>query len=1107
MTLQNIHRFITLHDADCRYRFFPAGDVYDFVCGSAMANLFRGNARDGSLNNIYLRIYGEDSVTAHPLLGIASGSRVRYSNTALVQEGTVDGISYRVKFRPVKNIWFWDIQLDGNGQTVDLVYGQDIGVAGPGGIYSNDLYNSQYLGHCVFASDTGYAVCSRHNMGTRNHCYMQQGVLGANAIHYSTDGLQFFGLSAKVTGIPQALSGDLEDTVLQNEFAYTALQTERFCLNGTRELAFYGMLCMDHPEAVTELEYRDEIRQALEICRGDDAPLTDAAPVTRSGEFGDNLVSLPYSAEEINALFPEQTLPETADSQMLSFFTPEHAHVVTMEKERRVERPHGTIIITPPDTDKVNSALISSTHYIYGVFNSHVVVGNTDMHKFLSTPRNTLNLVRHTGQRLYVRLGSKYRMLTVPGLYEMGMNYSRWYYKTEEDTFVVTSFTTNQGCGVRMDVQALSGRAYDFIVTSHVTMGPDEHAHDIVCEPITDGLRFPLVTREYPDTFYEIRLPGCDFTLSDDRIYFDDQQAFDESHLTFRISEKSRFSVCTSGWLETPSDEEKQAFDAALAGASFEDEAGKAVRYYENLTRSFRLTIPGEPDSRAVRQTEILNHTIYWYAHNAMIHFATPHGMEQPSGAAWGTRDICQGPMEFFLATGNHALARDVLLRIFAHQEVVSQEWPQWFMFDRYTFNAGECHGDVIFWPLKALADYILASGDHAILEEKVSYLDAPDRQESLLSHVLLALENIRNTRLIGDTGLITYAGGDWDDTLQPASEELKKRLVSAWTEALAFQTFRVLSTALAPVAQDASRELAEMAEQTRQAFESYLIQDSAVAGFLMYGDQPRCMLHPSDEETGIHYRLLPMTRSIIAELVSPGQAAENVRLIHENLKCPDGVRLMDRPASYNGGPSKLFLRAEQAANVGREISLQYTHAHIRYIEAMAKLGNGQEAWDSLFVINPILIQESVPNAVIRQSNLYFSSSEGAYKDRYEYAEKFHLLASGSIPVKGGWRLYSSGPGIYTNQLIASVLGIRICAEGLVLDPSIPEQLDGLRFEYVCFGRRFTFVYHTGSETVRAMSGGTELAGSYTVNPYRRGGLVIGRELLNNCGDIIDIYC
>ena len=1107
MKLTKIHRFITLGESNCNYRFYPTGDVYDFVCGPTMANLYRGNPRDGSLNNIYLRIFDNDTVTAYPLLGIASGSRVLHSETALVQEGRVGGVAYRVKFRPVKNIWFWDIQLSGNGQTVDLVYGQDIGVNGPGSIFSNDLYNSQYLGHSVFQAENGYVVCSRHNIGTKNHAYIQQGVLGAKALHYSTDGLQFFGLSAKLTHRPEALDRDLEDVILQNEFAYTALQTERFCLNGNREMAFYGILQTDHPEAISEVEYRSEILDALEICRADANVLSEVDPVKPSGEFGGDLISLPYSEEEIAKLFPQQYLRETAEGQLLSFFTPQHVHVVTQEKEKQVERPHGTIIITPPDTQKVNSALISSTHYIYGVFNSHVVVGNTDAHKFLSTPRNTLNLLRHTGQRLYVRLGCQYRLLTVPGLFEMGMNYSRWYYKTEEETFVVTSYTMNKGCGIRMDVKALSGKPYDFIVTSHVTMGADEQAHDIVFEQAEDGLRFPMTTAEYPDTFYEIRFPNCEFTRSDDRIFFENSEAFDESLLTFRIAAKDSFSVCMTGWLEKPSTEEKEAFDAAIDSACFSTESSAAFEYYKALTRGFRLSSPSD-DTKTQHQIQILNSTIFWYAHNAMIHFATPHGLEQPSGAAWGTRDICQGPMEFFLTTGNHTLARDVLLRIFAHQEVSTQEWPQWFMFDRYTHNAGECHGDVIFWPLKALADYIRASGDSSILGERVPYLDAPEKEETVLDHVLLALKNIRETRLIGDTGLITYAGGDWDDTLQPASEELKKNLVSAWTEALAYHTFTLLSKALTGTYDELSRELADLAASVKNAFETYLIQDGVVAGFLMHGDDIRCMLHPNDQKTGIRYRLLPMTRSIIAELVDPAQARENVRLIREKLKCPDGVRLMDKPASYTGGTSKLFLRAEQAANVGREISLQYTHAHIRYIEAMAKLGLGQEAWDSLFVINPMMIRESVPNAVIRQSNLYFSSSEGAYKDRYEYAEKFHLLASGSIPVKGGWRLYSSGPGIYTNQVVSSVLGIRICDKGLILDPVVPENLDGLRLEYTCFSRKFTFVYRTGTgEALRAVANGVVLESAECANPYRRGGLLLDRKVLDNCGDRIEIYC
>lgn len=220
------------------------------------------------------------------------------------------------------------------------------------------------------------------------------------------------------------------------------------------------------------------------------------------------------------------------------------------------------------------------------------------------------------------------------------------------------------------------------------------------------------------------------------------------------------------------------------------------IRYYHNLTRQFHVQAEG-----ALERAAILNATAHWYAHNAMIHFSMPHDLEQPGGAAWGTRDICQGPFEFFLTTGHYALLREILLNIFSHQSLTTREWAQWFMFDRYHMDSGECHGDVIFWPLKCVADYINACGDTSILSEELPY-DGPTAEKATLT---------------------------------------------------------------------------------------------------------------------------------------------------EHLKCPDGVRLMDKPANYDGGVSTLFKRAEQAANVGREICLQYTH--IRYLESMAKSENGEEAWNSLFAV------------------------------------------------------------------------------------------------------------------------------------------------------------
>ena len=107
-------------------------------------------------------------------------------------------------------------------------------------------------------------------------------------------------------------------------------------------------------------------------------------------------------------------------------------------------------------------------------------------------------------------------------------------------------------------------------------------------------------------------------------------------------------------------------------------------------------------------------------------------------------------------------------------------------------------------------------------------------------------------------------------------------------------------------------------------------------------------MLHPSDDKTGIAYRLLPMTRSMIGELLDAEAGGIALPPDQGELYCPDGVRLMDRPAGLRGRRQHRFKRAEQAANFGREIGLQYVHAHIRFIEAMAKLGKRDEVWKGL---------------------------------------------------------------------------------------------------------------------------------------------------------------
>ncbi|MGN0479190.1 MAG: GH36-type glycosyl hydrolase domain-containing protein [Hominenteromicrobium sp.] len=1055
------------------FAFLESGDLFYALSSGCMLNGLRGNPMDGSINNIWLRIHEADGLRVIPLLGIRSESRVSFEADRVIYTGCEASVSWQVTFvLAEEGKWLWDVRLHGCGQVCDLLYGQDIGMGDEGGVLTNELYMAQYLGHTVFRNENGYMICSRQNMGSScGHPYLQQGMCIGRVQHYSTDGTQFFGLGSKCGEAYPALSGDLPDVNLQYELSYTGLQSEPFTLDGTAEMAFYGIFLPDHPDAVRAPELEDEKRRlaaaaaALPEAQGS---LTPVRPC-----IGREIVSRTLTETEIEALFSDRRLEEKKDGRLLSFFCGSHTHVVLQEKERICERPHAVIHINPVNPEKVDFRVMASTAHMCGVFMSQVIVGNTNSHKLISTVRNPLNLLHNSGLRLYLRRDGLYHLLTMPAAFEMGVSYAKWYYALEDDILTVTVFTAADAPAMVLEAESRNGRAYDLCFTAQLLFGSNEYEAPVTWTEENgvltfDGEKAEPVAAVYPDLCYRLIPEGEGWHFGDDRAFFPDGCSRNGTLFTLSVSGRSQARFTLQGCLygEAP---EKAAY-------AFPEEKEKAENAFRHLTRGLHLDLP---DSEEV---EKLNETLWWYTHNAMIHFASPHGIEQPGGAAWGTRDVCQGPMEYFLALGHFDLARDVLCRIFSHQFRQNREWPQWFMFDGYPYSAGECHGDVVFWPLKALSDYLARTGDLAVLQEVLPYTEYDtnlpgEEKASLLNHVKAAVNLVETTRLVGDTALVSYAGGDWDDTLQPADPATKEKLISAWTVALAYQTFHALSCVLEPADPQFSAHLLELSERMKKDFNEKLIQDGVIAGFGLYENgEIRMMLHPRDENTGVHYRLLPQTRSIIAEMVDEKQAAANMALIDEHLLHPDGVRLMDRPVAYDGGVSHLFQRAEQAANVGREISLQYVHAHIRYIEACAKAGLADRAWQSLFVINPIKISDVVKNALPRQSNLYFSSSEGCFRDRYEYSRDFDKLRDGSIDVKGGWRLYSSGPGIYTNQLVSHILGIRIMGDGIVLDPVLPKKLDGLEAEITLFGRTARFVYRFGGDRIRVEKDGAEIS-------------------------------
>jgi CRISPR-associated protein Csx3 len=223
--------------------------------------------------------------------------------------------------------------------------------------------------------------------------------------------------------------------------------------------------------------------------------------------------------------------------------------------------------------------------------------------------------------------------------------------------------------------------------------------------------------------------------------------------------------------------------------------------------------------------------------------------------------------------------------------------------------------------------------------------------------------------------------------------------------------------------------------------------------------------------------------------------------VIHEHLYSPDGVRLMGSPAPYRGGVETFFRRAESAAFFGREIGLQYVHAHIRYAEALAMLGRGKEFYKALMVICPVQLEETVANAAPRQSNHYFSSSDADVLNRADAADRFDDILEGKVAAKGGWRVYSSGPGIYIGLVIRKLLGLRSHADGFTFDPVLPKSLDGLSVAFQICGRSVTIEYQVSEGEcgpVEIMCGGVSIEAEREAHPYRCGGLMISENVLES---------
>ena len=875
---------------------------------------------------------------------------------------------------------------------------------------------------------------------------------------------------------------------LQHEHSLIGLQDQPIELapGQTHLTGFWGIALPDHPEATSDADAGwaelaaagrtlDERRRA----RGRRAPMPARCGPRRRRCPAHPSAALPSSRR---ACSTGRTQVETdADGAEIAWMVA-GGQYVSAAKDLSVLRPHGQVLRTG-DSLTPDSRALTSTVWMAGTFHSQVTRGHVGRDPVATGRRTYLGLQRAHGVRAFVDDGSGgWQLLETPSAWFTGLDHCTWWYAAASgETVEVTSSAPAAMHALGLRLRQSDGPARRILlawqVADDLSQPPDVTLTPRGVHVRTDGASF-----------------GWDLTWST-------VGHAEVGDARLQLDGTSR----GAGWLTVLLDPAELIELTLTAGVPDRDVVdlvpaadGAGEDFWERTAGAISLT----STSAAHRdRAEQLSAALPFFTHNALVHYLSPRGLEQFSGGAWGTRDISQGPVGLLTALGEQACVRDVLLRLFRAQNERG-DWPQAFDFLPPQSTAGQqdSHGDVVFWPLLATGDYLRTTCDGTLLAEQRPFVGdgGLTADASVAEHLRRAVDRITRSTVPGSP-LPAYGHGDWNDSLQPADPALAAGLVSTWTAVLQTQALRTLAEGLRATGDRGTADLADVADdlatRTQAAISARLEDDPVLPGYLLHHDDGTVepLVHPTDERTGLRFGVLPWIHAISADLLTPEQAHHHLELIEQHLLGPDGARLFDRPVRYVGGPMTIFQRAEASTFWGREIGLMYVHAHLRYAEALARVGDGEALLTALAKASPVGLESLVPQARPRQTSCYYSSSDGAFADRYDAQEGYAGLLAGGVALEGGWRVYSSGPGLVLRLVTEVLLGFRTRGDHVEVDPVLPPGSDFVA--HLPVGGRPAIVRYTAGEHghgVRRVSiDGRDLDLTPLANPYREAGVSV----------------